>query len=146
MRKSGEKGFFKRVAACACSGLLFVTCEDLEARARECGSEGSEACLATLLAFINDGEPDFGDEVGDGGVGCAKLAKSEAMSENKTTERRVVLEELSTISRHVVDGRGSSEGSSYAPSILLSSRGEHLGGDHKWCLQRWQEGGLVQRK
>ena len=39
------------------------------------------------LALINDGEPDFGDEVRDGGISGAKLAKSEAMCKNETAER-----------------------------------------------------------
>ena len=47
LRESGEQCFLERVAACASSGLFFVTSEDLKARAEEVGGEGSEAGLAT---------------------------------------------------------------------------------------------------
>ena len=48
------------------------------------------------------------------------------MRENETAERRVILKELSAISRHVVDRRSGSEGSRYAPGILLSSGGRGI--------------------
>ncbi len=45
---SGRRGLGpprKPMAFCACSGLLFVACEELKAGAWEIGSKGSEASL-----------------------------------------------------------------------------------------------------
>ena len=54
-----------------CPGLFFISCEDLEAGAGEVGCKGGEACLATLLAFVYDREPYFGNKVRDGRIGGA---------------------------------------------------------------------------
>ena len=61
----------KRVATGTGPGLFFISGEDLEAGAGEVGGEGGEACLATLLAFVYDREPYFGNKVRDGRVGGA---------------------------------------------------------------------------
>ena len=98
--------FLERVATCARSGLFFIA---------------SEAGLATLLALINDGEPYFGNEVRDGGIGGAEMAQSEAMRENEAAEGGVIFKELCAVRRDVVDRGSGSEGSCDAPGILLAS-------------------------
>ena len=50
---------------------FFIASEDLEAGAGEVGGKGGEACLATLLALVNDREPYFGNKVRDSGIGGA---------------------------------------------------------------------------
>ena len=112
--------------------MFFISGEDLEAGAGEVGGKGGEACLATLLVFVHDREPYFGNKVRDGRVGGAWVSQGEAMSENEAAEGGVVFEELSAVRSKFAELR----------RVVQGGEGKSLGNPNRKACQQASRNGL----